>query len=109
MERLALLHGEPHLPAPDFYLAVLDPTALNTALLLAQRLRERNFSGEVAFEAKSVKSQLRQANRLGVKTCLLLGRDEMDKGQIVVKDMATGTQKTIGQDDLDQALGFKQV
>ncbi len=109
MERLALLHGEPQVAAPDFYLAVLDPSALNTALLLAQRLRERGFSGEVAFEAKSVKSQLRQANKLGVKTCLLLGQDEMAKGQIVVKDMATGTQKTIGQDDMDQALGFKQA
>ncbi len=56
-----------------------------------------------------MKSQLRQANKLGVKTCLLLGQDEMAKGQIVVKDMATGTQKTIGQDDMDQALGFKQA
>jgi len=39
MERLALLYGEPQVPAPDFYLAVLDSNALNTALLLAQRLR----------------------------------------------------------------------
>ncbi len=52
---------------------------------------------------------LRQANKLGVKTCLLLGQDEMVGGQIVVKDMATGTQQTIGQDDLEQALGFKQA
>ena len=109
MERLALLYGEPQVPAPDFYLAVLDSNALNTALLLAQRLRERGFAGEVSFEAKSVKSQLRQANKLGVKTCLLLGQDEMVGGQIVVKDMATGTQQTIGQDDLEQALGFKQA
>lgn len=109
MERLALLYGEPQVPAPDFYLAVLDSNALNTALLLAQRLRERGFAGEVSFEAKSVKSQLRQANKLGVKTCLLLGQGEMVGGQIVVKDMATGTQQTIGQDDLEQALGFKQA
>ncbi len=109
MERLALLYGEPQVPAPDFYLAVLDSNALNTALLLAQRLRERGFAGEVSFEAKSVKSQLRQANKLGVKTCLLLGQGEMVGGQIVVQDMATGTQQTIGQDDLEQALGFKQA
>lgn len=107
MERLALLHGQAALPALDFYLAVLDPSALNTALLLAQRLRERGFSGEVSFEIKSVKAQLRQANKLGVKTCLILGQDEMSKNQIVVKDMATGTQKTIGQEDLEQSLGFK--
>ena len=39
---------------------------------------------------------------------LILGQDEMDRGQIVVKDMATGVQKTIGQDDLEQALGFRK-
>jgi histidyl-tRNA synthetase len=108
MERLALLYGQPIIPAPDFYLAVLDSRALNTALLLAQRLRERGFAGEVSFEARSIKAQMRQANRLGVKTCLILGQDEMDKGQIVVKDMATGVQKNIGQDDLEQALGFRK-
>ena len=32
----------------------------------------------------------------------------MEKGQIVVKDMATGVQKNIGQDDLEQALGFRK-
>jgi histidyl-tRNA synthetase len=108
MERLALLYGEAQTPAPDFYLAVLDSRALNTALLLAQRLRERGFAGEVSFEARSIKAQMRQANKLGVKTCLILGQDEMDKGQIVVKDMATGVQKTIGQDDLEQALGLRK-
>jgi len=62
----------------------------------------------VSFESRSIKAQMRQANKLGVKTCLILGQDEMDKGQIVVKDMATGVQKTIGQDDLEQALGFRK-
>ena len=88
-------------------MAVLDDQALNTALLLAQRLRERGFSGEVSFDVRSVKSQMRQANKLGVKTCLLLGQDEMDKGLIVVKDMATGAQKSVAQDDIEQALGFR--
>jgi len=108
MERLALLYGQAQIPTPDFYLAVLDSRALNTALLLAQRMRERGFSGEVSFEARSIKAQMRQANKLGVKTCLILGQDEMEKGQIVVKDMATGVQKNIGQDDLEQALGFRK-
>ncbi len=108
MERLALLYGQPQAVSPDFYLAVLDDRALNTGLLLAQRLRERGFAGEVSFETRSVKSQMRQANRLGARTCLLLGQDEMNRGQIVVKDMATGVQNTIGQDDLEQAMGFRK-
>jgi histidyl-tRNA synthetase len=50
---------------------------------------------------------LRQANRLGVKTCLLLGQEEIRKGQIVIKDMITGVQQNVTQDDLEQALGLR--
>lgn len=107
MERLALLLPPLPTPAMDFYLAVLDEAALDTALLLGQTLRRHGFCGETAFEAKSPKAHLRQANKLGVKTCLLLGGDEMARGVIVVKDMATGVQTTVAQDDLAQALGLR--
>ena len=107
MERLALLLADREEPHLDFYLAVLDESALNTSLILAQQLRDKGFSGEVGFEAKSVKSQLRQANKKQAKTCLLLGTEEMEKGQIIVKDMATGTQQAVSQDDLEQALGLQ--
>ena len=107
MERLALLLPPLADQAMDFYLAVLDETALDTALILGQTLRRHGFRGETAFEAKSPKAHLRQANKLGVKTCLLLGGDEMARGVIVVKDMATGVQTTVAQDDLAQALGFR--
>ncbi len=106
MERLGLLlQGISERPR-DFYLAVLDEQAMDKALLLAQRLREKGFSGEVSFQVKSVKAQLRQANRLAVKTCLLLGPDELEKGEIQVKDMATGVQRAVSQEDVEQALGL---
>lgn len=107
MERLALLLPPLADRAMDFYLAVLDEAALDTALVLGQSLRRHGFYGETAFEAKSPKAHLRQANKLGVKTCLLLGGDEMARGVIVVKDMATGVQTTVAQDDLAQALGLR--
>jgi histidyl-tRNA synthetase len=107
MERLALLMQQEDDRKMDFFMAVLEESALSKGLLLAQKLRERGFSGEVGFEAKSPKSHLRQANRLGVKTCLLLGQEEIRKGQIVIKDMITGVQQTVTQDDLEQALGLR--
>ncbi|HKK32184.1 MAG TPA: histidine--tRNA ligase [Desulfomicrobiaceae bacterium] len=107
MERLALLLPEQEEAHLDFYLAVLDDSALNTSLILAQHLRDKGFTGEVGFETKSVKAQLRQANRKQAKTCLLLGTEEMDKGRILVKDMATGAQQSVSQDDLEQALGLQ--
>jgi histidyl-tRNA synthetase len=106
MERLALLLTDIKEQKLDFYLAVLHEQALNKALILAKRLRDAGYSGEVSFEVKSVKSQLRLANKLGVKTCLLLGVDEIERGEIVVKDMQTGVQQAVSQDDLEQALGL---
>ncbi|WP_035244286.1 histidine--tRNA ligase [Desulfonatronovibrio hydrogenovorans] len=106
MERLAMLLGQVNQKPQDFYLAVLHEQAMDKALLLAQRLREKGFSGEMGFQVKSVKAQLRQANKLGVKTCLLLGIDELNKGEIQVKDMATGVQRGVSQDDVEQALGL---
>ena len=67
MERLALLCGEIRVSDPDFYMAVLDDQALNTALLLAQRLRERGFSGKVSFDVRSVKSQAEDLYRKATK------------------------------------------
>lgn len=106
MERLSLLLDEPDVQTPDFFLAVLDESALNTGLLLAQQLRDKGLTGEVSYEAKSPKSQLRQANKRGAKTCLLLGPDEMNQGSIVVKHMRTGVQNTVSQDELEQAIGL---
>jgi histidyl-tRNA synthetase len=107
MERLAMLVQQEAGSKMDFYMAVLEESALNQGLLLAQKLRERGFSGEFGYETKSPKSHLRQANRLGVKTCLLLGQEEIRKGQIVIKDMITGVQQNVTQDDLEQALGLR--
>lgn len=106
MERLALLLEGINERPRDFYLAVLHEQALDKGLLMAQRLRERGFSGEMGFQVRSVKAQLRQANKLGVKTCLLLGLDELHKGEIQVKDMSTGVQRAVSQDDVEQALGL---
>jgi histidyl-tRNA synthetase len=98
MERLALMLEQRQQQSLDFYLAVLDEKALDTALLLAQKLREAGRKGETAFSVKSLKSQLRQASRLGAEKCLLLGGNELAAGVVTVKDMASGRQESVPLD-----------
>ena len=99
MERLALMveqsSSAPGITPPEFYLAVLDEAALAEAIVIAQKLREAGKRGEVSFTAKSLKSQMRQASKIGAKKCLLLGGNELAAKAITVKDMETGDQKTI--------------
>lgn len=99
MERLALLlengtAGRAGL-RPDFYLAVSVAGAADTALLAAQTLRECRLSGEMSFQDKSLKSQLRQASRTGAEYCLIMGEAELASRSVAVKHMDSGEQVNI--------------
>ncbi|MDR2487903.1 MAG: histidine--tRNA ligase [Desulfovibrio sp.] len=98
MERLALMLADKRQDSgakPDFYIAVLVPDATDTALMAAQTMREAHLSGELSFEAKSMKSQLRQASRRNADYCLLMGEDELAAHTVIIKHMGSGDQVSI--------------
>ena len=100
MERLALMladkkTAEQAAPTPDFYIAVLDAGATDSALMAAQAMRAAGLAGELSFAAKSLKSQLRQASRLNADYCLILGQEELAAQNIIVKHMGSGEQVAI--------------
>ena len=104
MERLAMLLPEREAPRPDFYLAPLAPEALDQALTLAEELRAAGFSGQVAFAAKSLKSQMRQAGKLGARKCLMIGQDELAAQTALIKDMDSGEQESAPLAEIITAL-----
>jgi histidyl-tRNA synthetase len=104
MERLAMLMADAAPPAPDFHLAVLGEAGLGAGLLLAQKLRDAGLGGECALAQKSVKSQMRAADKSGARYCLILGDAELESGTVQVKDMAAKTQDTVRQDALLEHL-----
>jgi histidyl-tRNA synthetase len=100
MERLALLLDRLEAPAPDFYLAVVDASASNQAMLFAQQLRDKGLCGEVSFGSGSMKSRMRAANKSGAKVCLIMGGDELAGATVTVKPMTgDGEQETVSQAD----------
>ncbi|WP_207262796.1 histidine--tRNA ligase [Desulfovibrio sp. Huiquan2017] len=100
MERLALLLDDVAPKAPDFYLAVVDQSAANEAMLFAQALRDKGLNGEVSFAGGSMKSRMRAANKSGAQTCLILGGSELADKTVTVKDMAGDKE----QETVDRAL-----
>lgn len=106
MERLALLmREESRISArPDFYLAALDETCRDAAFNLAQNLRGSGLAGTLAFETRSVKSTMRQADKSRARFALLLGPDELAAGTVVVKDMESGEQRAVSQPEAAAAL-----
>ncbi len=105
MERLALLLDQ-EIPAPRPQVIIPlgnTPEIELEALKLAHLLREQGFVVESTYSG-NLQKRLKRANRLKARAALLLGPEEVQKSQVTVKDLDTGEQKTLAQQDLAQAL-----
>ena len=87
-------------PVVDIYFVCLDEKGLPRTLQLSNELRNNGF--KVIFDPlrRSMKSQLRDANRSGARFALILGETEMNDNAIGFKDLKQGTQKTIAQSEV---------
>lgn len=87
-------------PIVDIYFVCLDEKGLPLTLQLSNELRNNGF--KVIFDPlrRSMKSQLRDANRSGARFALILGETEMNDNAIGFKDLKQGTQKTIAQSEV---------
>lgn len=77
---------------PDLFICPLGDEASVKALVLAEQLRTHGVRIEANLESSSIRSQMRKADRIGARNVLVLGEDEIRKGEVVVKDMTTGTE-----------------
>jgi len=104
MERLFIAfgdEGEHDHPLADIYFLTLGEKAILKGMLLAEQIRE-NHGVAVVSETlqRSMKAQMREANRLGVQFVVILGENELDKGIAVVKNMDSSEQEEIPLDKL---------
>jgi len=102
MERLMPLTPMDQTPDLDFYLAVLDQEAMLSAMTLARQLREAGLRGEISFAVKSMKAQMRQADKSGAPWTLLLGAAELAENSVQAKHMASGEQLSFSLDKPQQ-------
>lgn len=70
------------------------------ALLIADELQAKGLCVDVLVEGDSIKSLMRQANKLGAKYALIVGPDEQAKKVVTVKNMVTGESLEVHQKDL---------
>ncbi|HVP39823.1 MAG TPA: histidine--tRNA ligase [Candidatus Saccharimonadales bacterium] len=84
---------------PEFFLAVVNAEARAEALRLLGALRRRHWV-EADVSGASLKSQFRQADRLGAVRVIVLGPEEIARGRVVVRDMAAGSETEMPLDEL---------
>ncbi len=88
----------PALPAPRVQVSPLGEAARLPALRLTTELRQHGIGALLAFGGRSLKAQLKSADKAGVAYTLILGDNELAQGIIVARDMATSQQETIALD-----------
>lgn len=88
----------------DIFIAALGKAAYDKAFLLADELRGAGISCDMDFESRSLKSQMRSADSMGARHVLIIGDDELAKGEAVLRNMATKEQVNVKFGDLVNEL-----
>jgi histidyl-tRNA synthetase len=90
IERILLALDEETEPVGrDAFVAIADPGQRQRATALARELRHAGLSAEVDLAGRSLKSQLKHANRIGARQVLILEAD----GSAQLRDMQSGEQR----------------
>lgn len=105
IERIMLsLRGQgieaPALDRPQVIVLHHGPAAKAAAVLLVSELRHAALPVLLAFGDRSLKAQLKTADRAGVRFALLIGEDELANQTVAVRDLATGTQTQLGRGEI---------
>jgi len=104
MERLFIAfgdEGEHEHSLADIYFLTLGEKATQKGFILAEEIREKHGVSVVSETLqRSMKAQMREANRLGVQFVVILGDNELEKGIAVVKNMDSSEQEEISLDKL---------
>jgi len=107
MERLILLLDDKAGTVTDssqLFVACLGTEAKKKGFSLVQQLRVSGLSAEMDYESKSLKAQMRKADKLGATHVLILGEDELAKGLATLRNMEASIQEEIPLEGLVEHL-----
>ena len=83
----------------------LGEEAAAAAAGIADGLRKKGVRVETGYENKSLKSQMRRADRTGATYCVIIGENELRGGVFSLRDMKTGEERTLPLEKLDDVGG----
>ena len=106
LERLVLLKAEEQreVAAPEVFFAALGEEAAGVAFNLMSRLQRQGVWAEMDYFGKSLKAQMRRADKLAARKVVILGGDELARGVAMLRDMSDGSQREVTLVDLPGEL-----
>ena len=89
-------------PIPDdVSVFVVDITGGRQAMLITHELRSAGISADRAFQGRSIKSQMKSADRSGAVLAIIIGSDEVDSDAAIIRPLRSDQEQyTVSRHDL---------
>ena len=88
----------------DLYVGVMGDSARSKSYEIVKKLREEGFIIETDYMDRSVKAQMKYANKLPCKYTVIIGDNELEAGKVNVKNMETGENTEVNIDEIGSIL-----
>ena len=104
IERLLMVMEEeqckfPQQPTCELYLVSMGDAAAKRCFAIASKLREGGVSVECDIVSRSLKAQMKYADKLGARYTIVVGDNELETGTAKLKNMQTGETEDVQLDD----------
>ncbi|MCE2817998.1 MAG: histidine--tRNA ligase [Ilumatobacteraceae bacterium] len=86
--------------SPQIDAFIVDVVDGMTALRLADELRAAGFTVDRAYDGRSMKSQMKVADRSGARIAIIIGPDEAEAGNCTVRNLMTSEQSLVLQTEV---------
>ena len=111
LERLVLMKGEQRItpPEPQLFIATIGAEAVERAFVLMSQLQLAGVRVEMDYLGKSLKAQMRRANKLKAAFTLVLGEEELESGEAQLKNMSDSSQSLVSLGSLVDSFVEKNL
>jgi histidyl-tRNA synthetase len=103
IERLAMMINAPAQEAPFVAVVPLGERAEAEAQRIVAGLRREGIATDMAYRG-NMKKRLSKANAAGAVYALIIGDDELDRGEAQLKNLASGEQRSVSLDLISEAI-----
>ncbi len=106
VERILMAMKDAPAPPPlDFYGVAVTGEQRDKVFRAVLELRRAGLAGDMDYEGRSLKAQMRSANRSGARYAVMIGPDEAGKGLVKLKDMKEGGERAVPLAEAAKELG----
>ena len=103
IERLAMLIETPQKSGPDTIIIPLGEAAQSAATAILADIRRNHITADMAYKG-NMKKRMQKANAKNGKSVIIMGDDELERGEVSLKNLTSGEQESVALENIITAL-----